>query len=64
MTKKSKSCFPVDGGADEKLAYLASKISSTAPNKSAAPKCSEFQLRLQANHEGRLYAAGFALRVD
>lgn len=56
--------FPVGGEANEKLAYLASKISSTALSDSAGPMCNEFKVRLEANHEGRLYAAGFSLRVD
>lgn len=56
--------FPVDGGAAEKLDYLTSKISSTALSNSASPKCSEFKVRIEANHDGRLYAAGFSLRVD
>jgi hypothetical protein len=61
---KNKTGYPVDGEANAKLAYLASKISSTALSDSAGPKCNEFKVRLEANHEGRLYAAGFSLRVD
>ncbi|KTB62642.1 hypothetical protein AO066_18325 [Pseudomonas fluorescens] len=57
-----ESGFPVDGGADEKLARITKGIGATQLPSAAAVTEMEYSLKLQSGPDGRLYAAGFSFR--
>lgn len=58
------SKFPVEGGAAEKFDYLA-KPSSTTPFATRVTASDlEISLKLQPGPDGKIYAAGFSVRVD
>lgn len=60
--KSVESGFPMDGGANEKLAHIAKVIGLTQLPSAAPATEMEYTLKLQSGPDGRLYAAGFSLR--
>jgi hypothetical protein len=60
--KNVESGFPVDGGADEKLAHLTKQINPADLKGSQAARLSP-SLRIQVDASGRQLAAGFVYRI-
>lgn len=60
--KNVESGFPVDGGADDKIAYLAKQDSAT-DLKSIQVEQQLPSLKIQVDSSGRQLAAGFSYRL-
>ncbi|WP_433899391.1 hypothetical protein [Pseudomonas sp. PSE1(2024)] len=61
--KKNESGFPVSGGADEKLDYLANLVTPVDLRSRRAEK-NTYSLSIQTNDSGHQLVAGFSVCVD
>lgn len=62
--KKIETGYPVDGGADEKLDYLAKQVSSAQLESSSEVRSIEVCMKLETGLNGKTYAAGFSIACD
>ena len=62
--KKIEPGYPVNGGAEEKINYLAKQVSSTQLERSSAVRSIEVSLKVEPGLNGKNYAAGFSVACD
>lgn len=62
--RKNEPGFPVNGGADEKLDYLAKQVSSAQLERSCGVRSIDVSLKLETGINGKAYAAGFSVACD
>lgn len=61
--KKNEPNYPIDGGADEKLDYLANQVTAVDLSIRRAEK-DTYSLSIQTNDSGHQLVAGFSICVD
>lgn len=61
--KSVEQGFPVDGGAVEKLDYLAKQISVTLLKEASTDVHCNLSLSVKKTPDGKLYASGFQISV-
>ncbi|MDY7067592.1 hypothetical protein PsexTeo8_40740 [Pseudomonas extremaustralis] len=62
--KKIERAYPLEGGADEKLDYLAKQVSSAQLERSCGVRSIDVSLKLETGINGKTYAAGFSVACD